>query len=164
MMEKLKRMLGWASITKSSDNSGNYPIQQVTYMGKIADAVALMPYGIHSNIPADTLAVIASINAQSENRVIMGVAPPNRPTLEPGEVALYHPDSGSMVRMKSDGSISVIGDLTVTGDITASGDVTATDITASGDVLAGSIDLVTHTHIGSPTAATGPVSNTGVPV
>lgn len=50
------------------------------------------------------------------------------------------------------------GNLQVNGTVGATG-----NISSDADVLAGSISLNSHTHAGSPTAPSGPVSNTGGP-
>lgn len=72
--------------------------------------------------------------------------------------------------------VTVDGDLVVTGDVgaasagivgpaTVGGTLGVTGATTLGAVTAGGKDIgATHTHGGSPTAPTGPVSNTGVPV
>ena len=75
--------------------------------------------------------------------------------------------------MKSDGSIEIISSvgITITGDLTVTGDtIMSGDLTADGDVVGGTVktaggkDLDTHVHIGSATAPTGGISNTGAPV
>ena len=58
-----------------------------------------------------------------------------------------------------DGTFTIDGaNLQVNGDINATG-----TITGDNDVVTGSISLKDHTHDGSPTAPTGPVSDTGKP-
>lgn len=78
----------------------------------------------------------------------------------------------SNVTINGDANLTVSGNLTVeapttdwngninlTGDLTASGTVEGTT-----EVVGAGISLSTHTHIGSPTAPTGAISPTGVPV
>ena len=55
------------------------------------------------------------------------------------------------------GDINLTGKLDITGDLEVSGSTTlSATVTSNGKDISD-----THKHIGSPTAATGPVSNTG---
>ena len=58
------------------------------------------------------------------------------------------------IRMAANGTVTING---VTIDV-------ASLVTTTNDVIAGTVHLKTHTHVGSPTAPTGPISNTGTPV
>ena len=85
----------------------------------------------------------------------------------------------SVLTLKHDGTVTLVcatslaittptssfdGDITCTGNITNDGDITsAGTMTADVDCVGGGISLKGHTHSGSPTAATGPASPTGVP-
>lgn len=160
LLSKIKKLLRWVRSTKAGDDTGKYPVQQFEYMGKTIDAVVIYPYGHHANMPADVLAIAGAINGDSENRAVIGCLPPDRPQLAGGEVVLYHPDSGSKIHFKTDGSINVVGDLNVDNNLTVSGDLTVDgDITVpTGDVVAGTISLKLHVH--PVTAAPG---TTGIP-
>lgn len=77
------------------------------------------------------------------------------------------------IRLKKDGSLSITtpssvniqGDLNVNGDVIVTGSLTVTQsVTASVDVIGGGISLKNHTHVGSPTAPSGAISNTGAPI
>lgn len=163
LLSKLKNLLRWARITKGGDDSGDYPIQQLEYMGKTAEGSALFPYGLHANMPADVLVLIGSVYADEPNRVVIGCIPPGRPTLSPGEVALYHPGTGSIVKMKASGDIELKGtnvtidatQTTITGDVDIDGNLTVGPLDT---------DFLTHTHVGSPTAPLGAISPTGIVV
>lgn len=76
-----------------------------------------------------------------------------------GEVSVSNA-SGSYT-LKSDGNIELkpAATVTVIGNVEVQGTVTA-----SVDVVGGGKSLKTHTHIGSPTAPSGAISNTGAPV
>lgn len=67
-------------------------------------------------------------------------------------------DSASRIKFTAP-VIEIDGDIDHTGDQTSSGTITG-DV----DVVAGTISGKTHTHIGSPTAPTGAISPTGLPV
>ena len=58
------------------------------------------------------------------------------------------------IRMAANGTVTING---VTIDV-------ASLVTTTNDVIAGTVHLKTHAHVGSPTAPTGPISNTGTPV
>ena len=75
-----------------------------------------------------------------------------------GEISVSNA-SGSYT-LKSDGNIELrpAATVTVIGNVEVQGTVTATV-----DVVGGGKSLKTHTHIGSPTAPTGDISNTGAP-
>lgn len=75
-----------------------------------------------------------------------------------GEISVSNA-SGSYT-LKDDGNIELrpAATVTVIGNVEVQGTVTATV-----DVVGGGKSLKTHTHIGSPTAPDGPISNTGAP-
>jgi len=83
------------------------------------------------------------------------------------EIALT-PDGA--VQIEAPGGFSVNGDSDITGTLNVTGDVQFdSDLNVTGDIVAnevtgGGIVLSTHTHVGSPTAPTGAISNTGAPV
>ena len=87
-------------------------------------------------------------------------SPQTRPELEPGEVAVYHPPTGSLIRFKANGDIDITAPLvTITGNLTVTGDTAlAATVTSNGKDISD-----THTHVGSPSAPDGAQSNTGVP-
>jgi phage gp45-like len=155
----IKSLIRWAVVTSLSDDDKDFPIHQVGYLGKAADAVAWYPFGFHANASEDSLALMFAVESNAENRVILPGSPKERlggkmPTpLAEGEVIMYHPETKSYVHMKADGSIDVNVcknlNLTVTGNVVADveGAVSATvegnvtvdsegivDITAAGDL------------------------------
>lgn len=65
-----------------------------------------------------------------------------------GEVSIVSPNTINL----SATTIAVDGNMTVSGTVVADGEVTGN-----------SVELSTHTHIGSPTAPSGSLSNTGAP-
>ena len=130
----LKRLIRWAMISIDGDDLGDYPVQQVTYQGKAADATIWFPYGFHANVPDGQLALLLSIMGHGDSRVALPGSPTERPTLETNEVVVFHPPSGSKIHFKANGDIDITStnDLNITtGDanITATGTV---DITATG--------------------------------
>ncbi len=68
--------------------------------------------------------------------------------------------SGASIALTPAGAIEILapGGVTITGDLTVTGNIVAAEVTASGKALS------THLHVGSPTAPTGAISPTGVPI
>ncbi len=159
-MDLLKRILKWVRISNIASTSGPYSKQQVTYNGKTADAITVSPYGIYANIPVGELALSGAVGGNSENRIIIGCVPSNVPKLSSGEVAVYHPESGAMIKLSADGSIEIKAD-TVT--VTAGNANFTGDLIVDGDLAVGATmrDFLTHTHLylpgPLPSAPTGPV-------
>ena len=105
-------------------------------------------------------------------------------SFENNGIRLRNKDGSNFIWLKNDGTAEITvttlnvngnivheGDTTQTGNIELTGDTTQTgnvnvtgDVSATTDVVGGGISLKAHTHTGSPTAATGPVSPTGVPL
>lgn len=118
-----------ARVTRAGDDSGDFPIAQVGYMGKVGDAVMWFPYGIHANVREDELAIILSMQGNPEARVALAGSPTSRPhPIEVGEFVVYHPPSGSKIHFKANGDVEVDSKNDVR--VTAAGDV---DTTAGGD-------------------------------
>lgn len=203
-------------VTLEGNDDKDFPIQQISYLGKAADCEIITPYGVHANLPAneETLVTMWSVSGQEDYRLGMGYTPKLRPkNLPEGEVVFYHPTAKSRIQFKNNGdieidatgdngsvivtikkdlNITVAGDATVTIagdasiDITGIATVTCPTTNWTGDInLTGSLDITgnldvsgsttlsstvtsggkdisdTHTHVGSPTAPSGSISNTG---
>lgn len=191
----LHKLLKWARVTKAAPaEAQQFAVQQVTYSGKVGDAILVMPYGVHANLPVDSLALMFAVNGEPDNRAIIGFDPKQRPELVEGEVAFYHPPTGSFIKWTEAGDLDIqVGEesggnvtincatatitasssvtidtptTTLTGAVQVDGDLTVTGATALGATVTSSgVDISnTHTHTGSPTAPTGAISPTGVPV
>jgi hypothetical protein len=103
----LRNLLRWARITKSSSDDQQFAAQQMEYLGKVADGAMVFPYGYHGNVPADVLALTASIQGSPDNRAAIGVSPKDRPTLAEGEVAFYHPSTGGFIIWRANGDLDI---------------------------------------------------------
>jgi hypothetical protein len=80
---------------------------------------------------------------------------------------LYVTNGGAKITLKPDGNIEIdpSATLTILGNVEVQGTIHATqNISSDTDVLSAGISGKNHNHIGSPTAPSGPVSNTGAPV
>lgn len=166
----LRNLIRWARIIKAGSDTEQFAVQQMEYLGKIADGVIVFPYGVHANLPPDTLALMMSVQGNPDNRAAIGWTPKKRPLLKSGEVAFYHPllpdliihlkEDGKML-VKSGVQIDVVApEVVITGNLTVTGTTTlGATVTSNGKDISD-----THTHVGSPTAPDGAQSNTGAPV
>lgn len=188
-MSMLRNLIRWVTITKAGDDdTGEVPTQQIKYLGKVATTKMIFPYGLHGNVPAGGFGVAWSIQGNPDNRVTMAWTPLNRPKLEAGEVAFYHPPTEAFMIWRVNGDLDIetgnggggnVNIMCSEANVVASTSITfdtpaATftgDLTVDGDsilgpvVTSGGTDIGQgHGHTGSPTAPDGPVSNTGAPI
>lgn len=177
-----RKLLRWCKISAAGGDADQFPVQQITYLGKTADAYMLFPFGMHANVDSESLGLLHAVNGDDSNKAVLPLDPDNRPKpLAPGEVAFYHPSTGSIIHFRTGGDIdidvvknaqgsininavdinlTVSGAVNVTGDLNVSGDTAlGANVTSNGKDISD-----THAHGGSPTAPTGAVSNTGAPV
>lgn len=180
----LRNVLRWARVTREVAKGLQFAAQQVNYLNKTADSAMLFPFGVYANLPPDVLTLIASVQGNPDNRVALGCLLKDRPDLESGETAFYHPATGSFIIWRQGGNLEINTDADITANcanatITAETKVTidspTTDVTGLLNVL-NSLNVTgtvtnngknigdTHSHTGSPTAPNGPVSNTGTVV
>lgn len=100
--------------------------------------------------------------------VIPGVrSQPNKiSNFENNGVRLRNKNGDKFIWLKNDGTAEITVDtLKVNGNIEHDGDQTSTGtITGQTDVVGDTVSLKTHTHTGSPSAPSGPVTPTGIPV
>lgn len=219
-LDKLKNVVRWATVTGPVDQTQQFPVQQLTYKGKVANCMMVFPYGMYSHVSTtDALVMMFAVEGNADNRAGIPAIPQKRPVdLEQNEVAIYHPFTNSFIKFRNNGNIEIdtapvnaetgeqtLGSITVncvnatvtasenvnvtaiqnigltcveatvtastsvtidtpettiTGNLTVQGDTTLTSTVTSG----GKDISDTHTHVGSPSAPTGGVSNTGAPV
>jgi len=139
-INKLKNIIKQA-VSGVTDDTGEIPTTIVDYLGKKSKAIRLSPYGLCTNPPEVSDAVLLSINAHESQKYALIDHFQNRfKNLKHGEVVLTNYMSGSYIYLKENGDIKirsekdqiieVIGncDITVNGNITAhaSGNITAT--------------------------------------
>ena len=117
LLSSIRSMIRWAEVTLTGADDGDFPIQQVTYLGKTGDAFMHFPYGYHANIPREALALMLSVSGRADARVALACSPMERPTgTASGEVVVFHPLTGSSITFKSSGDIEIetAGEVTVT--------------------------------------------------
>jgi hypothetical protein len=113
VVNMLKALVRWSSISTFSKDNQSFPLHQVTYMGKSADAVAWYPFGYHANPGKDALCLMFAVDADPENRVMFPGSPQDRidpllPTpLKEGEVLIFHPETKSFIHFLKDGTIDI---------------------------------------------------------
>lgn len=149
----------WGRITKAGSDAEQFATQQVEYLGKVADALIVFPYGVHGNVPTDALALLLAMQGNPDNRAAIAWTPKIRPTLVDGEVAFYHPPTGGTVIWKQNGNLEITTDadiIATCANLTAnvSGDATVDSggniaVTAGGDITADATGDLTATSGGT---------------
>lgn len=161
-MSVFRNLLRLCRISKDSNDSDKYPIQQASYLGKVVDGMIALPYGFHANIPDDSLGIMLMILGQEDNRMILPISPAERPkNLAPGDVVMYSPITGEKMTFLAAGGIVVDGDVTYNDNVTINGNLTVLGSTTLGaTVTSNGKDISdTHTHpAGTPPGNTGEVN------
>lgn len=93
----------WAKITRKGSEKSDYPIQQATYLGRVADVTVLFPYGMHANLPIGQTGLMID----RAGRVFMGASAVGRITVEEGEVVFFHPQTKSKTTYKNSGNVDI---------------------------------------------------------
>jgi len=118
------RLIRWALVTKAGADTGQFPVQQVTYLGKAADTTMIFPYGMHANVDGDSIGPLLVLGGNLENRAMIPTSMTRRSQLASGDVEVYSPVSRSRVTIRSGGGIesaSTTFDITATGAVTIAG-------------------------------------------
>lgn len=124
----------WAKVTKAGDNTKNWFVQQINYKGKVSNVLPVFPYGFFAHAKTEkSLGLIFCVGGKTENKAGILFDPINRPELLEGEIAIYQPETNTIIKFLQDQSITVTTDLTIdvsatavniTGKATVTGDVT----------------------------------------
>lgn len=146
---------------------------------------------MHANVDKanpEALGLLHAVNADDSNKAVLPLDPDNRPKpLAAGEVAFYHPATGSIIHFRASGDIDINTVNKASGSININAvkvNVVASDsvnITAPQTNVIGNLDVSgnttlgvnvsssgtdisnSHAHEGSPTAPSGAQSDTGAP-
>ncbi|NHN83672.1 hypothetical protein GOB93_03330 [Acetobacter musti] len=160
LARRVSMALGLGRQTSDTDETQSTPTLQVVLPGgeMRSDVPLLQLYGFASRpVPGSDIAVTFLAGDRSRGVAIACGDQRGRPSdLEPGDVAVFHPRTGSRVWLKADGSIVLSpaeNKLTINADITVNG-----SISSSGDVTANGISLEQHEHTGveSGSGTSGP--------
>lgn len=153
-----------------------FATQKVEYLGKVADATMVFPYGMHANVAIDSLTLLFSVQGNPDNRAAIAWLPKSLPDLKPDEVAFFHPKIPNLIiKLQEDGQLLIKSAVKVfvdapeaefTGNVKINGNLEVVgSTTLSATVTSNGKDISdTHTHSGSPTAPTGAISDTGAVV
>lgn len=167
----LNKLIRWARITKAGTDTEEFAVQQLEYLGKLANGFVVFPYGIHGNLPPDSLALMMSVQGSAANRAVIGWTPKVRPTLEEGEVAFYHPPTGSTMvwRQNGDLDINTAGNINVdcsTANVNASSSVTidTPSTTVTGDLNVGGNTTITGNAVAANVTAGGAVAGASIAI
>ena len=106
MLSKLKSMIKIA-LLKSLTDGEVYQVGTFEYMGVEQKAVMYSPYGLYSNPPNDTPAVLMQVGGSESRQVAFISDPTQRPTQEKGDVGLRADDMS--VLLHTDGTIEIKG-------------------------------------------------------
>jgi phage gp45-like len=133
-MNPIRRLLALCQLTLVDDTTPTQKVQADLGPSlpdgthEIHDgAYVLNPYGLTSNPPLGSDALIVFLNAERSLGVITGVNfKSGRPTgLQPGEAAFFNAVTGKIFKMAADGKAHLNSDLVVDGAITAGSTITA---------------------------------------
>lgn len=171
-----------SQLTLNTDDSEQFPMAQVTYLGKVCNVVMVNPYGLIGRAPAkDSLAVLFNQQGHESARLGIMTCPQKRKKgLKDGESGIENVLTGNYVFLKENGDTEIFTkkDLiaAITENIIATFKVmnlTGTTINIAADVnltgklyttgeLKNNSKFVGSTHVHSGVQSGG--SNTNVPV
>jgi len=179
LLNRLKMMITRAKISGDQiDGLEGYGAPITQFRGNNR-AQVIYPYGYLANPISDTLAITVALMGSPANLGIFPYHKPNTPfltkDLAEGEVIIGNPtvgnnilfkkdgsliisskkSIGSLITLKTDGSIEIKGDLNVIGNITATGDIS--DSASTLDAMRNAYNP--HTHIDSSTNPTSAPDN-----
>jgi phage gp45-like len=115
----------FAEIKRKDDGTKDFPVHQVSYHGKIVNALGWYGYGIFANPGDGTFARVSCINDKPDQRIVIPYDPTQRPTAAEGESGIFNPTTGAKVHFKANGDIDVIspGNINIisSGEVAVSG-------------------------------------------
>ncbi len=169
MLSLIRNLVKRCIVTNAGTDDGQYAIQQVTYNGRVGDCDIVFPYGMHANLPNDSLLVMFNVNAVEQNRAAIGGLPQERiKNLPQGEIVFFHPITKSRIHFKNNGDIDIdvenagspenmtisLRNLTITATENVTINNTQTNITSTDSV---NVDApITNLGVGG-----GPIARTG---
>jgi hypothetical protein len=142
LQTKVRNIVKRGYVTKPGDDTSDYHIIQISYLSpaKTANAELISPYGLSVNLPKDIQVLTFSVQAHEENKACIGYSQSGRfKNLEPGEVVVGNPGTGSFVKFVNDGTIEVSSTDAVSITTTADVNITADNVV----VDANKVDLGT---------------------
>ena len=144
LLRKIRSLIRRAIVSLSLPDDGDYPIVQVSYLGKTGNMEVIWPYGMNGQLPADAQTFCFNIEGMEENKAGIGTVPKLRLKVDAeGEVSFGNPLTGSVTYYRTNGDIEIIGknnkSVTLDGDmdITVSGNKTETILGDNTDTVSG---------------------------
>ena len=109
LLAKLKNVVRWGTVTGPVDQVQQFPVQQVTYKGKVVNCMMAFPYGMYSHVSStNVLTMMFAMEGNADNRAAIPLIPQKRPVdLEQNEVAIYHPFTNSFIKFRNNGNIEI---------------------------------------------------------
>lgn len=157
LADRVRGIVERAVVTRVDGGEGNRAqvVQVRGPGGTTHDRIAFpLPYGFASRPRAGAEAIVLWPGGGRERGIAVVVdGRTGRPALEEGEVALFNPDTGTMLRMAADGRVRMTGDLVVDGDIS--------DRRGSLEQLRSVYDAHTHGTSSGPTTPPTPLTGAG---
>ena len=155
-------MIKRAYVSRKTEDTGQFPIAQVAWSSdKVANTEVLLPYGLSSYAPVNSMALMFNVMGQEENRAAIINDPKNRfKGLKEGEVALGNYKTKSVIKFLENGDIEI----TTTGNtiVKTTGNMSATiggTLTAN---VTGATNITTPTMtLTGNLVVTGTISATG---
>ena len=135
LIRRIRGLLYWSRVAQAGADDLTFPVQRVSYRGKLADCLMLFPFGFHANLTPDSLLATFAMGGNAEDRVGIGGDPRERPRLAEGEVVVYHPPTGSMIHFRASGDI----DITAVGELNVKAEKVTVDAPLS--VFTGSVEI-----------------------
>lgn len=105
---RLKMLIKFGATSAPRDDSGSVPVQQHEYMGKPSKCAIWRPYGFDANVPPGELSLLLAVLANPDAKVALQGFIGKGPSLQEGEVTVFHPQTGSKVHLLMDGSIEIV--------------------------------------------------------
>lgn len=108
MLSALQDLIKYCFTTKGGDDTKQFPVQQISFMGNVVDAFIVFPWGMHANVSKDALGIALGINADDQSiAAIMTSANERIKDLKEGEVIFFHPKSKTFTHYKNGGDLDV---------------------------------------------------------
>lgn len=162
MISSISRLIRWASVTRQGKDDKKLPIQQIGYLGKVADCVMVFPYGMHANVDGDALTLMFAVGGDDDNKAGIPTSGTRRQQLAPGEVMVYSPVTGASVVFKAAGSVDVAapGDINATAGGNMNATATAVNVTAPTVAVTGNV-IINGALTVNGVATVGALASTG---
>jgi len=122
----------------SVDDTGNLRFCMVSALGRPDQKAQLItPYGIMSNPPTDSMAVVLAQQGQESNLLAMADDPNNRTLrdLKTGEIAIGNYITGDYIFFDENGTLNIKVSTDVIANIDGDAQITATNVNIISDTL-----------------------------